>query len=130
MHRPAALSTTQYPARELPEASPGVGGFAVLLYRLAGGVHPLSRDAGIRHRDVQPLFFGSRYPLVPFLVDALAVGTDLRDLGADVPIDSPLPQPVVLLRVEASRDLGGDERLDLLDRMWPVDVVGDDVPDH
>src|SRR5215210_8016341 len=106
MHGPAALSTSQYPARELPEASSGVSGLAVVFYRCAGGVHPLSRNAGIRHGDVHPLFLGPRYPLVPFSVDALAIGTNLRDLRADVPIDIPFPQPIALLRVEAPRPLG------------------------
>src|SRR5215210_3273257 len=130
MHGPPTLSATEYPTRELPEATPGIRGLAIVLYRCAGGVHPLSRNAGIWHGDVHPLFLGPRYPLVSFPVDTFAVRSNLRDLRADVPIDAPAPQTVALLRVEARSNLWGDEGLNLLDAMRSVYFVGDDVPDH
>src|SRR5215218_3034868 len=130
MHGPAALAATQYPAREFPEASPGVRGLAVVLYCCAGSVHPLSWHAGIWHGYVHPLFLGPRYPPVSFPVDTLAVGTDLRDLRANVSSGAPLPKPVVLLWVEVRGDLGRDEGLNLLEGMRSVYIVADDVAYH
>src|SRR5215212_2663430 len=79
-HHVAATPAIKKTTGELPEPPVGGRGSAIILYRLAGSVHPLPRNAGVRH--------GHSYPFLPRLHRVLAppavappVDADLGDLA-------------------------------------------------
>src|SRR5215217_7143235 len=126
-HHVAATPAIKKTTGELPEPPVGGRGSAVILYRLAGSVHPLPRNAGVRHGHRHPLLRRLHRVLAPSAV-ASPVLVHLGDLAllSVAPVEP--PDAVQPASVQAGGDFRGYHRRDLLEGMRPIHVIADHPP--